>query len=140
MLTSIIVRIVGFCIRHAWTVVGIGLLIAVGSSVYTASHFRLNSDVSALLSDKLDWRKRALAFESAFGRFGMIDVVVAAPTPELTGAATVESTQALAKEKALFPDARTPAPRSFSPSTGFCSCRSRRWRGVSGSDSGRSAD
>ena len=66
MLTSIIARIVGFCIRRAWTVVGIGLLIAAGSSAYTASHFRLNSDVSALLSDHLDWSKRDIAFESAF--------------------------------------------------------------------------
>jgi hopanoid biosynthesis associated RND transporter like protein HpnN len=104
MLTSIIVRIVEFCIRRAWMVVGVGLLIATGSSVYTASHFRLNSDVSALLSDKLDWSKRDIAFENAFGRFGIIDVIVAAPTPELTGAATVELTQALAKEKELFPD------------------------------------
>ena len=113
MLTSIIARIVGFCIRHAWTVVGVGLLIAAGSSAYTASHFRLNSDVSALLSDHLDWRKRALAFESAFGRFGIIDVVVAAPTPELTGAATVELTQALAKEKAQFPDVSNAGATEF---------------------------
>jgi hypothetical protein len=113
MLTSIIVRIVGFCIRHAWTVVGVSLLIAAGSSVYTASHFRLNSDVNALLSDKLDWRKRDIAFESAFGRFGIIDVVVGAPTPELTGAATVELTQALAKETALFPDVSNAGATQF---------------------------
>jgi hopanoid biosynthesis associated RND transporter like protein HpnN len=113
MLTSIIVRIVGFCIRRAWAVVGVGLLIAIGSSVYTASHFRLNSDVSALLSDKLDWSKRDIAFENAFGRFGIIDVVVAAPTPELTGAATVELTQALAKEKALFPDVSNAGATEF---------------------------
>ncbi len=104
MLTSLIARIVEFCIRRSWMVVGVGLLIAVASSVYTATHFRLNSDVSALLSDKLDWSKRDVAFERAFGRFGIIDVVVAAPTPELTGAATVELTQALAKQKELFPD------------------------------------
>src|SRR5208282_3113360 len=113
MLTSIIVRIVGFCIRHAWTVVGVGLLIAAGASAYTVSHFRLNSDVSALLSNQLDWRKRALAFESAFGRFGIIDVVVAAPTPELTGAATVELTQALAKEKEQFPDVSNAGATEF---------------------------
>ena len=113
MLTSIIVRIVEFCIRRAWMVVGVGLLIATGSSVYTASHFRLNSDVSALLSDKLDWSKRDIAFESAFGRFGIIDVVVAAPTPELTGAATVELTRALAKEKALFPDVSNAGATEF---------------------------
>jgi len=113
MLTSIIVRIVEFCIRRAWMVVGIGLLIATGSSVYTASHFRLNSDVSAMLSDKLDWSKRDIAFEKAFGRFGIIDVVVAAPTPELTGAATVELTQALAKEKRLFPDVSNAGATEF---------------------------
>jgi hypothetical protein len=113
MLTSIIVRIVEFCIRRAWMVVGVGLLIATGSSVYTASHFRLNSDVSALLSDKLDWSKRDIAFESAFDRFGIIDVIVAAPTPELTGAATVELTRALAKEKALLPDVSNAGATEF---------------------------
>ena len=113
MLTSIIVRIVTFCIRRAWMVVGIGLLIAIGSSVYTASHFRLNSDVSSLLSDKLDWSKRDIAFEKAFGRFGIIDAVVAAPTPELTGAATVKLTQALAKEKRLFPDVSNAGATEF---------------------------
>ena len=113
MLTAIIVRIVAFCIRRAWLVVGVGLLIAIGSSVYTARHFRLNSDVSAMLSDKLDWSKRDIAFEKAFGRFGIIDVVVAAPTPELTGAATVELTQALAKEKRLFPDVSNAGATEF---------------------------
>ena len=113
MLTSIIARIVGFCIRHARTVVGVGLLIAVGSSLYTASHFRLNSDVNALLSDKLDWRKLDIAFENAFGRFGIIDVVGAAPTPELTGAATVELTRALAEEKAQFPDVSNAGATEF---------------------------
>ena len=113
MLTFIIARIVGFCMRHAWTVVGVGLLIAVASSLYTATHFRLNSDVNALLSDKLDWRKRDIAFESAFGRLGIIDVVVTAPTPELTGAATVELTAALAKEKAQFPDVSNAGATEF---------------------------
>ena len=94
-------------------VVGIGLLIAIGSSVYTANHFRLNSDVSSLLSDKLDWSKRDIAFEKAFGRFGIIDAVVAAPTPELTGAATVKLTQALAKEKRLFPDVSNAGATEF---------------------------
>jgi uncharacterized protein len=103
MLTSVIARIVEFSIRHAWTVLVIGLLLAAGASVYTATHFHLNSNIDALLSDKLDWRKRDIALERAFGRFDIIEVVVEAPTPELTGAATVEMTQALAKDKALFP-------------------------------------
>ena len=103
MLTSIVVRIVGFCIRRAWAVVGLSLLIAVGSSAYVATHFRLNSDIDALLPSSLDWRKRDLAFERAFDRFGIIDVVVTAPTPELTGAATVALTQAFESGEGAVP-------------------------------------
>jgi len=104
MLTSVIVRIIGFCVGHARAVVAIGLLIAAGASFYTASHFVINSDIGALLSSNLAWRKPELAFETAFRRFDLIDIVVEAPTPELTGAATAELTQALAKEKTQFHD------------------------------------
>jgi uncharacterized protein len=104
MLTSIIVRIIGFCISHAWAVVVVGLLMATGAGFYTASHFVINSDIGALLSSDANWRKSEVAFEDAFRRFDLIDIVVEAPTPELTGAATAELTQALAKETTQFHD------------------------------------
>jgi hopanoid biosynthesis associated RND transporter like protein HpnN len=102
MLTSLIVRIIGFCISHARAVVAVGLLLALGAGFYTASHFVINSDIGALLPSNLGWTKREHDFESAFRRFQLIEVVVTAPTPELTGAATAELTQALAKEKGQF--------------------------------------
>ncbi|MGD0721170.1 MAG: MMPL family transporter [Roseiarcus sp.] len=104
MLTSLIVRIIGFCVAHAWAVVMIGLLAAAGACYYAAGHFRLNSDVNAVLPNDLGWRKREQAFENAFRRFDLIEVVVEAPTPELTGAATAELTRALAEEKTQFQD------------------------------------
>ena len=104
MLTSIIVQIISFCIGHARSVVVVGLLIALGSGFYTASHFVINSDIGALLPNDVGWIKREHAFENAFRRFQLIEVVIEAPTPELTGAATAELTKALAEEKSQFQD------------------------------------
>jgi hopanoid biosynthesis associated RND transporter like protein HpnN len=102
MLTSIIVRIVDVCTSHPWRVVAIGLVLALASATYSARHFAINSDINALLSSQLDWRKRELAFEQAFRRFELIVVVVEAPTPELTGQATTALAQALAEEPDRF--------------------------------------
>src|SRR5579872_704790 len=102
MLTSVIVRLIQFCTRHAWQVVAVGLLLAIASGVYSASHFAINSDISALLSSNVDWRQREVAFERAFNRFDTIIAVVDAPTPELATEATAALTEALAKEKDHF--------------------------------------
>ena len=54
---------------------------AMASAYYAATHFAINSDIDALLSNELDGAQREVAFESAFRRFQMIDVIVEAPTP-----------------------------------------------------------
>ena len=102
MLTSVIVRVIDFCTRHAWQVVVVGLVMAAASGLYSARHFAINSDISDLLSNDIGWRKRELAFERAFNRFERIFVVVEAPTPELASEATVALTQELAKNKQRF--------------------------------------
>ena len=102
MLTSLIVRGIDFCTRHAWQVVVAGLLLAVASGFYAARHFAINSDIDALLSNDIGWRQRELAFEDVFHRFKRIFVVVEAPTPELAGEATAALTRALAKDKQRF--------------------------------------
>ncbi|MBV8663013.1 MAG: MMPL family transporter, partial [Hyphomicrobiales bacterium] len=61
-----------------------------------------NSDIDALLSKSLSWRQCEVVFESEFRRYELIDVVVDAPTPELTAAATTSLTDALAKDTAHF--------------------------------------
>ncbi|MEW6450204.1 MAG: MMPL family transporter [Pseudomonadota bacterium] len=97
MLTSIIVRIINFCTRHAWSVIAAGILLSIVSGLYSAKHFAINSDINTLLSSELPWRKREIAFEKAFSRFENIIIVVTAPTPELSGLATTELTAALEK-------------------------------------------
>jgi hopanoid biosynthesis associated RND transporter like protein HpnN len=102
MLTKFISRIVDVCLRFPRSVVIAGLLLAVLSGAYSATHFALTSDIDALLSKDLPWRQRGLAFENAFRRFQIIDVVLDAPTPELASDATDALSAALKTDKAHF--------------------------------------
>ena len=102
MLTATIVRIIEFCTRHAWQVIVAGLVLAVVSGAYAARNFAITSDINALLSPNLEWRKRERAFEQAFGRFELIVAVVTAPTPELTSKATSALADKLSANKDRF--------------------------------------
>jgi len=102
MLTKFISRIVDFCLRFPRSVVIVGLVLAAVTGVYAARHFTITSDIDALLSKALPWRQRSIAFEDAFRRFQIIDVVIDAPTPELAGEATEALTAAFRKDKAHF--------------------------------------
>src|SRR5476651_2340821 len=113
MLTNVIVRVIDFCIHNALRVVVFGIVLAVASGIYTARHFAINSDINTLLSPDLDWRKRELALEQAFRRFELIVVVVQAPTPELTGAATTALAQALEQKKDKFRGVSLPGGGDF---------------------------
>jgi uncharacterized protein len=81
--------IVDFCLRRAWAIILASALILVGSSVYVARHFAVNSNISNLLSPNLPWRQRELAYQQAFPQQATsIIAVVGAPTPEFSDAAT----------------------------------------------------
>ena len=113
MLTSTVVNVIDFCLRHARAVVAVGLLMALACAYYSATHFSINSNIDALLSDQLDWRQREVAFESEFRRYELIEVIVEAPTPELTSVATTALTQALAEDKADFQAVSNPSLAQF---------------------------
>ena len=57
------------------------LLAGVLAGGYAARHFKITSDINALLSADLPWRQRETAFENNFHRFQMLIAVVEAPTP-----------------------------------------------------------
>ncbi|MFZ2110147.1 MAG: MMPL family transporter [Roseiarcus sp.] len=113
MLTSTVVNVIDFCLRHARAVVAVGLLMALACAYYSATHFSINSNIDALLSDQLDWRQREVAFESEFRRYELIEVIVEAPTPELTSVATTALTQALAEDKSNFKAVSNPSLAQF---------------------------
>ena len=107
MLTSAIVRMVNFCVRHAWAVIVAALVLTAGSTVYVVLNFSVDTNVDNLMSPDLDWRKREIAYHQAFPQSTqLILVVVDGPTPELTAAASQALTQELVKrnnqENGLF--------------------------------------
>jgi uncharacterized protein len=113
MLTRIVAFIVGACINRARTTIAIGVLIAVVSSFFAATHFEINSDINALLPTSLGWRKSEAEFEAAFKRFDLIEAVVDAPTPELAAGATAALTEALAKDTQHFLSVSNPGGVEF---------------------------
>ncbi len=110
---SLIVRIIEFCTRHALPVIVFGLLLALAAGIYTARNFAITSDINALLSPNLEWRKRELALEKAFSRFEQIIVVVRAPTPELVGQATAALAERLTQQKDRFRSVTQPGGGEF---------------------------
>jgi uncharacterized protein len=82
MLTSAVLRMVGFCTRHPWPVIIIAAVLAIGSALYTATYFAITTDTDQLLPKDLPWRQHELAYRDAFPQ-DQILVVVQGPTTEL---------------------------------------------------------
>src|SRR5262245_6434820 len=96
MLKATIERIVGFCIRHHWPVIAAAVALAIASSVYTAMHFAITTDITQLISSELPWRKRENALLQMFPQRELsILAVVQGPTPEYAREAANQLTQKL---------------------------------------------
>ena len=103
MLTRSIVRIVGTCTRRAWAVIVLAVVLAIGCGVYTARYFAINANIDDLMSSRLDWRQREIAYHTEFPQsIQSILVVVDGPTPEFAAAATRALSENLAKRNDLF--------------------------------------
>src|SRR5438309_9312637 len=114
MLKTVIVAIVTRCTHHAWTVIVVASLLAVGSGIYAAKHFGINTDINTLISQNLPWRQREIAFEKAFPQhLQSILAVVDAPTPELTSQATVLLFEKLSSNKDSFKSVTQPGGGDF---------------------------
>jgi hopanoid biosynthesis associated RND transporter like protein HpnN len=77
-------------------------LLAIGSGIYTANNFRINTDINTLISPDLDWRKRDIAFEKSFDQERLVLVVVESSTPEFAGAAADALAKKLSENKTDF--------------------------------------
>ena len=118
-ITALVVRAVGFCTQYAWSVIALSILLAVASSWYAATHFKMTTDVNQLISPNIPWRQREAAFEKAFPQFELIVAVVQAPTPELVEAATSALVQRLSQQKDLFRSIEQPKGGDFFAQNGL---------------------
>lgn len=118
MLNSAIVRTVDFCARHRWAIICGGLSVAAGAAVYAVENFAVTTDVEALISRKLPWHERQLAFSREFPQQG-ISAVIKAPTPEIAAKASNLLAQELIKSPELFRRIGQPDSGDFFERNGF---------------------
>ncbi len=102
MLRSSIVRIVALCTRRPWWVIALALVLGILSALFAATHFKIKTDVDALISPDLPWAQRAQAYAKGFPQ-RPIQVVVDAPTPELAEQASAKLEAALEAHSDQFP-------------------------------------
>lgn len=114
MLDTLLARVVGFCVRRpAWIIVS-ALLIAIGSGVYVARHFAVNTDVSRLLSPDLPWRQREIAYRKAFPQQAeSIIAVIDADIPEHAAMAAGALVDRLKANQTLFRSVRDVSGDAF---------------------------
>ena len=133
MLTRSIVRIVGFCTRHAWGVICLAVILALGSGVYTARYFAINANIDDLMSPRLDWRQREIAYHAEYPQsIQLILVVVDGPTPELASGATRALAEALAKKTDLFRSVAEQGGGAFFRRNGLLYLPADRLEGIAG--------
>ena len=112
--TSLIGRTVAVSSRHPWIVLFLAGALTLAALLFTAKNFAMTADPGQLISQRLDWRQRELAFDAAFPQ--LIDltlIVVDGATPELADDAARRLMAALKDRRDLFHTVRWPGGGPF---------------------------
>ena len=105
---------VDFIGRHSFLVLSLSLLATVGAVIYAANHFRIDTEMTDMISDKLPYRKLEKEFQSAFPQFKeTIVVVIDADTPETARFYTKKMAERLREEANLFKGVFAPGSGEF---------------------------
>jgi hopanoid biosynthesis associated RND transporter like protein HpnN len=100
--------------HHSFLVLFLSLLATVGVAIYTVNHFRIDTEMTDMISDRLPYRKLEKEFQSAFPQFKeTIVVVIDADTPEAARLYTEKMAERLRKEKDLFKGVFAPGTGDF---------------------------
>jgi hypothetical protein len=106
--------------RHALLAMLVTFLTTAGVLAYTISHFRIDTDVTDMISDKLPYRKLEKEFQRAFPQLGnTIVVVIDAETPEAARFERKRMAERLKEEVGLFKRVYIPGGGEFFEKNGF---------------------
>jgi uncharacterized protein len=106
---SLIARLVGLCVAHAWLILSVAIICCIAMAHFIAGHFAMTTDTNALLSPNLPWRVRQAAFNTAFPpETRNILVVVDGETPELSETAAARLAASLRAQPRLFRSVERP--------------------------------
>ena len=111
---------VDFTLNYSLGLVVVAFLITVVILAYTVTHFKINTDLNDMVSDKLPFRKIEIDYGDAFPQLSdTIVVVINAHTPELASHARKLMAQSLMKEKSIFKTIYIPGGGSFFEKNGL---------------------
>ena len=111
---------VGFIGHHSFLILFLSLLATVGTMIYTVNHFRIDTEMTDMISDKLPYRKLEKEFQSAFPQFKeTIVVVIDADTPEAARFHTEKMAERLREERSLFKGVFAPGSGEFFEKNGL---------------------
>ena len=115
---NVLIRSLGswvtFVMRRAGTVLSLVLLLTAGVVYYSVRHFEIDTDMNAMISDSLRFRKLEQDFNRAFPQLSdSIVVVVDGDTAELAVSARKRLAEKLRGERALFRSVSEPGAGSF---------------------------
>jgi hopanoid biosynthesis associated RND transporter like protein HpnN len=100
--------------HHSFLVLFLSLLATVGAIIYTANHFRIDTEMADMISEKLPYRKLEKEFQSAFPQFKeTIVVVIDADTPETARLHRDTLVERLKREAGLFKGVYAPGGGEF---------------------------
>lgn len=114
MLGAAIARVVAVCVRRWGVVLAVAAVTAAAAGVFAATHFKMNTDTTKLVSPELPWRKAEARFHEIFPQpANMILIVIDGATGELAQKAAADISAALAKRPDLFLGLRQPGGGPF---------------------------
>ena len=103
MLQRLFVPLILFSNRRAGLVALLGLLLTIAGGIYASHRLGIDTDQAHMLSSKLDWRQREIAFDKAFPQLGnLLVVVVDGTTPDAVEEATRQLTVRLGDNHDAF--------------------------------------
>jgi hypothetical protein len=112
--TRLFERWTDFVGHHSLLVLLLSLLATIGLAIYVANHFRIDTEMADMISDKLPYRKLEKEFQNAFPQFKeTIVVVIDADTPEAARLYRDKLTERLKKETGLFKGVYAPGSGDF---------------------------
>jgi hopanoid biosynthesis associated RND transporter like protein HpnN len=106
--------------RHALLVVFVTFLATAGVLVYTIQHFKIDTELTEMISDKLPYRKLEREFQRAFPQLAnTIVVVIDAETPEAARFERKRMAERLKREVGLFKRIYLPGGGEFFEKNGL---------------------
>ena len=100
--------------HHPSIILFVSLLVTAGVVIYTVNHFRIDTELTDMISDKLPYRRLEKEFQNAFPQFNdTIVIVIDADTPETARLQREKLTERLKKQTGLFKGVYAPGSGEF---------------------------